>query len=431
MKSLGQLAAFLLGLVLGGALLFAHFMGHLTPIYHYLGLHSLAGAHETPSTAGAMPMGHAGHGGMSMSHGEQSGKPSGIPGRAIVSITPERRQLIGVRTGKVVHGPLVMSVRAVGIIEPDQALLYRSQTRVSGWITKVYVYYVGQTVKKGDPLLEIYSPDLLATQEEYLIALESGNKGLVKSALRRLELWDVPADELKQLEKTKKPRDTLLLRSPINGQVLQRKALEGTRVEPQTELYRITDLSVVWLQAKIYEYELPHIEVGQRVRVSLLSRSAKPLEGKVAFIEPVVQEITRTVNVRVELKNPKGELRPGMYADMSFTHDMGEGLLVPESAVLRTGERNLAFRVLGEGTFEPVEVKIGGRFGEQFEVLSGLSAGHEVATSAVFLIDSESRLKSALAGFGPHQHGSGSAPPKAAPAPEKRHDHSHHGHDQP
>jgi len=448
-RSLAKLVvAFALGLALGAGALFAHFTGRLTSLYHALGLHSLAGHETTQAEPGGMPMGHM-HGGMKMSatSAEGGGQASAIPGRAIVTITPERRQRIGVRTGKVERGRLVMSVRAVGIIEPDQALLARVQTRFSGWITKVYVNYVGQAVKKGDPLLEIYSPDLLNTQEEYLIALDSGDPKLVKSVLRRLELWDVPADEIKKLEKTKKARDTLLLRARINGQVLQRNALQGARVEPETELYRIADLSVVWLQAKIYEYELPHIELEQPVRVSLLSRPDKPIPGRVAFIEPVVQETTRTVNVRVELKNPKGELRPGMYADMNFTHDMGEGLLAPESALLRTGERTLAFRLISEGTFEPVDVKIGGRFGDRFEVLAGLSAGDEVVTSAVFLIDSESRLKSALAGFGAHQHGGGSSAP-APPAAEKtkmhnhsaqpkgspkspggKHDHSHHGHD--
>src|SRR5262249_30979350 len=159
---------------------------------------------------------------------------------------------------------------------------------------KVHVNFVGQEVKKGDPLLEFYSPELVSTQEEYLIALEAGQNALVRAARRRLELWDVPPDEIKELEKSKKARETQLLRSPIAGRVLERTALEGTRVEPAMELYRIADLSVVWLQAKIYEYELPHVEIGQPVHITLVSQPDRVMEGKIAFIEPVFQETTRT-----------------------------------------------------------------------------------------------------------------------------------------
>jgi Cu(I)/Ag(I) efflux system membrane fusion protein len=364
------------------------------------------------------------------------GEPSKIPGYSVVQISPERQQLIGVRTGRVKRDRLLMSIRAVGIIEPDQTRLARLHTRVSGWVTKVHVNFVGQNVKRGDPLLEIYSPDLLATQEEYLTALEGGQKPLAAMARRRLELWGVPADEVRELEKTRKARETLTLPAPIRGRVLERNVLEGTRVEPATELYRIADLSVVWLQAKIYEYELPHIEIGQPVRIILASQPEKVIPGKVAFVEPVLQETTRTVNVRVTIDNPKDQFKPGMYADLVIAHDMGEGLLVPESALLRTGVRNLAFRVLPGNHFEPVEVTLGSQFNEHFQVLAGLSAGDEIVTSAGFLIDAESRLKSATSAMGGHQHGSTASPPKAPPPPapkagvEKKpgaeHEHHHH-----
>jgi Cu(I)/Ag(I) efflux system membrane fusion protein len=185
---------------------------------------------------------------------------------------------------------------------------------------------------------------------------------------------------------------------------LDRNVLEGSYVEPASELYRIADLSIIWLQAKLYEYEIPHIVVDQPVSVALLAEPDLEFHGRVSFVEPVVQEMTRTVKVRVEVKNPNDSLKPGMYADLKIEHDMGKGLLIPEAAVLRTGERDLAFRVHAEGRFEPVEVKLGSRFGNRFELLAGLSEGDEIVTSAGFLIDSESRLKSTAAGGG-HKHG--------------------------
>jgi Cu(I)/Ag(I) efflux system membrane fusion protein len=387
-------------------------------------------AEQQPGAGQAMP-GHAGHGGMSMPQAQGTGEPSRISGYAIVTLTPERQQLIGVRRGKVVRDKLLMSIRAVGIIEPDQTRLSRPQVRISGWVTKGYVDFVGQDVKKGDPLLEVYSPDLLATQEEYLIAVDGGQKPLADSARRRLELWGVPPDEIKDLVKTKKPRETLVLRADINGRVLERNVYKGMRVEPTTELYRIADLAVVWLQAKIYEYELPHIELGQPVRVTLVTQSDTELKGKVSFIEPVLKEATRTVNVRVELANPKNLFKPGMYANLEIEHDMGEGLLIPESGLLQTGDRALAFRILAGDRFEPVEVKLGSRFGDRWQVLSGLSEGDEIVTSAVFLIDAESRLKSAVSAFGGHQHGSGAGASgaKEGNKPKPGVGHEHHGHE--
>jgi Cu(I)/Ag(I) efflux system membrane fusion protein len=437
-RLVSRLALLGFGAALGAGLATAYFTGNLAPVYHKLGFHSLHGAADQPEEGKPMTSGgHAGHGGMTMPR-VGAGEPSKIPGYSVVQISPERQQLIGVRTGKVKRDRLLMSIRAVGIIEPDQTRLARLHTRISGWVTKVHVNFIGQNVKKGDPLLEIYSPDLLATQDEYLIALDGGQKSLAAAARRRLELWGVPADEIRELEKSKKARETLTLRSPISGRVLERNVLEGARVEPEMELYRIADLSVVWLQAKIYEYELPHIEIGQPVRIILASQSDKEIKGIVSFVEPVLQETTRTVKVRVTIDNPKDEFKPGMYADLVIAHDMGEGLLVPESALLRTGVRNLAFRVLAGNRFEPVEVTLGPyQFNERFQVLAGLSEGDEIVTSAGFLIDAESRLKSATASMSGHQHGAGAAPPQKTPSPSApkageqkkpgaEHEHHHH-----
>ncbi len=366
----------------------------------------------------AQHAGHEGHEdvdmpgmpGMKMPGGAAKSEPAKLPGYTIVSVAPERQQLIGVRTGRVERDHLVMSIRAVGIIEPDQTRLVQIQTRMNGWVTKVFVNFVGQNVKEGDPLLEIYSPELLSSQQEYLIArARSGtpeSQKLRESARRRLELLGVPADEISELEKTGNVHDTLMLRSPISGTVLERDLIQGSYIDPKVVLYRLADLSVVWLQAKVYENELPHVEVGQPVRVRLQSRPESALEGRIKFIEPFVQEKTRTINVRVEIPNEEGTLKPGMYADLQMNHDMGEGLLVPTSAIVRTGERSIAFRVLPDDRFEPVEVTLGGRFENRFEILEGLAEGDQVVVSAGFLIDSESRLQAtATAGHAGHKHG--------------------------
>lgn len=408
----------LLGIVLGGGAVALHFSGRLTEVYHKIGLHSLAAkSRREPESELTAPKAdeHAGMPGMVMNehagHATSATEPA-VSGRAAIVMSPLRQQAIGVKIGAVERDRLLMSIRAVGIIEPDQTRLVRIQTRISGWVAKAFVNYVGQDVKRGDPLLEIYSPDLLATQEEYLVTLaaqESMKDNLQESALlrstrRRLELWGVPDEEIDELKKTRKSRDTLVLRSPIAGRVLERNLLEGSYVEPANVLYRIADLSVVWLQAKIYEYELPHIEVGQKAMVSLLSEPAVQFEGRISFVEPIVEEMTRTVRVRVEIANQGDAIKPGMYADLRLMHDMGEGLLVPDTAVLRTGERAIAYRALSGDRFEPVEVKLGGRFGDRLEVLEGLAEGEKVLISAVFLVDSESRLRATSAGGAHHHH---------------------------
>jgi Cu(I)/Ag(I) efflux system membrane fusion protein len=417
------------GLAIAAVAFYSHQSGRLTPVYHGLGLHSWASNFDKTSEAPAMPMGHAGHGGMSMPQGVA--EPAKLSGYSVVTISPERQQRIGVRTGRVERDRLLMFIRAVGIIEPDQTRLKRIHPRISGWVTKVHVNFVGQDVKKGDPLLEIYSPDLLATQQEYLIALESketqGGKSsgkLAELTLQKLRLLGVADEEIRELEKTKKPRETLILRAEIGGRVLDRAVLEGSYVEPKMELYQIADLSHLWLQAKVYEYELPHIELDQPVHIELLSQPGSEIRGKVAFEEPVVQEMTRAAKVRVDIENSKNQVKPGMYANLKIDHDMGEGLLVPEEALLRTGERTIAFRVLPEGRFEPAEVTPGASFGERVQVLAGLAEGDEIVTSAVFLIDAESRLKSAVGAMGGHQHGGTNAAP---PKPASTHEHEGHG----
>jgi Cu(I)/Ag(I) efflux system membrane fusion protein len=322
------------------------------------------------------------------------GKPSEVPGHAEVTLPGEVQQRIGVTVGRVEEAPLRMTVRTVGIVQPNETKVAHLYLKTEGWIEKLFVDYTGQHVRQGDPLLAIYSPEFLNTQQDYLTARQANPQSeMARLARRRLELWDVPAEEIDKLAQTG-PEKYLTLRSPLAGTVLTKNAFVGQHVSPQTELYAVADLSTVWVQAKVYEYELPHVQEGQPATVTLAALPGRELTGKVVFVQPTVQEPARTVQVRVELPNKDDLLKPGMFANVVIEHEMGKGLLVPASAVLRTGERDVAYRVQSEGRFVPVEVQVGRlRYGDRLRVLKGLKEGEQVVTSANFLIDSESRLR--------------------------------------
>src|SRR3972149_5660824 len=317
-----------------------------------------------------------------------------------------------------------MSVRALGIVQPDETRIARVNIKTEGWVDKVFVNFVGQQVHKDDPLLSIYSPQFLSTQQELLTALRSertlgevsGQQTLAEAARRRLELWDVPSDEINRLQQTGEVRKDLILRTPIDGTVLERKVFEKQYVTPEKELYVIGDLSTVWVQAMVYEYEIPHIALGKQATITIPSLPDRQFTGKVVFIQPTVDEITRTVQVRIELPNENGIFKPGMFAQIDISHPMGEGLLVPTSAILRTGERDIAYRVEPGDHFVPVVVKISPiRFGDQYEVLEGLKEGEQVVTSANFLIDSESRIRLGGGGMAGGEDGGGGGAGGAAP----------------
>ena len=317
-----------------------------------------------------------------------------VPGHATVVISGQLRQRIGVTVGQVERKRMNMSVRTVGIVQPDETRVAKVHLKTEGWVDKLFVNYTGQKVAEGDPLLAIYSPQFLTAQQEYLTSRKGRDTPLADIALRKLELLDVPASEIEDLEKTGKPHKDITLRSPISGTVLKRDAFEDQYITAEKELYQIADLSTVWVQAKIYEYELPHVQLDQPATVTVEALPDEELSGKVVFIQPTVEESTRTVQVRVELSNEEGLLRPGMFAEIRIDHDMGEGLLVPEEAVIRTGEHTYAFRADEGDRFTPVELTISPlRFEEQYQVLGGLSDGDRVVTSANFLVDSESRLR--------------------------------------
>ncbi|WP_157644234.1 efflux RND transporter periplasmic adaptor subunit [Bradyrhizobium sp. WSM2793] len=358
-----------------------------------------------------------------------------LPGFAEISVTGEVQQRIGVTTGKAEETPLAMNIRAVGIIRPDETKVAHIHLKTEGWVEKLFVAFTGQKLNAGDPMLSIYSPAFYAAQREFLTALRSARSNpdqqmVAETARQRLELWDVPQDAIEALEKTGKPARSLIMRTPISGTVLEKKTFEGQYAMPQAELYVVADLSTVWMQAKIFEYELPHVVVGMPVTVSFPSLPMQKFIGKVVFVDPVVDEMSRSVQVRVELPNPKGEFRPGMFGQIMLTHGMGSGLTVPTSAVIRTGGRDIAFRVTSPGRFVPVQVKISPlQFEDRFQVLEGLKAGDEVVTSANFLIDSESRLEAgggSMVGM-PGMDGGGSGP-AAKPEPAKKGEEGTHEH---
>jgi Cu(I)/Ag(I) efflux system membrane fusion protein len=379
-------------------------------------LGQLSVAQETTQPNGSMP-GHDMRG-MAMPKSSTSAHGTGsMPeGYTEVKIAPEVQRRIGVTLGRVERSPLDMTIRAVGIVQPNETRVAHIHVKTEGWVENLYVSYTGQNVRAGDPLLSIYSPTFFAAQREFLSALQAAKTGLsdpqdqqvlVDTARRRLELWDIPKDEIDALVRSGEPRRTLALRSPISGTVLQKQAFAGQYVMPQSDLYVVADLSTVWMQARVFQYELPHVALGMPATVSFTSLPSQPLKGKIVFIDPVVDEVSRSAQVRIELPNPNGALRPGIFGDVAIAHAMGAGLTVPASAVIRTGERDIAFRVASADRFVPVEVKISPvGFGDRFAVLEGLNAGDQVVTSANFLIDSESRLE-AGAGSMAGMHGMG------------------------
>lgn len=351
---------------------------------------------------------------------------STLAGYAEVGTSQEVQQRIGVMLGSVEETPLTMTIRTVGIVRPNETKVAHIHLKTEGWVEKLFVSFTGQKVKAGDPMLSIYSPAFYTAQREFLSALRNARIGdqqtVMETARQRLDLWDVPQDEIEVLEKTGKPGKTLILRSPISGTVLEKKAFEGQYVMPQSELYVVADLSTVWMQAKVFEYELPHINAGMPVTVSFPSLPMRQFTGKVVFVDPVVDEMSRSVQVRVELPNPDGQFKPGMFGNIVITDAMGSGLTVPTSAVIRTGERDIAFLAVSADRFLPVQVKINPlQFGDRFQILDGLKAGDKVVTSANFLIDSESRLQAgggSMAGM-PGMGGSGTAGDKTPAAKQE------------
>ena len=330
-----------------------------------------------------------------------------------VKVSEGKQQLIGVTTATVKREPLFRTIRAVAQVTADETKLAHVHLKVTGFIDKVYVDSIGKLVKKGDPLFTLYSPDLVSTEQEYLIArrgkqylgnssfpaVSQGADSLLSSARERLRLWDISDEQIKKLDETGEVTRTLTFYSPIDGFVLDRKAFPQTNVTPDMELYTLADLSTIWATAEIYEYEVPYVRVGQQAQTELSYFPGKTYSGRVTYIYPTVDPQTRTVKVRLEFPNPNFTLKPQMFAEVKLKIDYGTQVVVPQSAVLDSGDRQTVFVALPGGYFEPREIKTGVKLDEKVAVLSGVRPGETIVTSGNFLIDSESRLKSSMGGM--------------------------------
>ncbi len=343
-----------------------------------------------------------------------SGGSGGGPAQAAVMVSPARRQLIGVKTEPVKEQTLETVIRTVGTVDYDERRIRQINLRVSGWITKLFVDYTGKLVKNGDPLLTLYSPDLVSTQEEYLLAkrtlervqatpvmhVRTGAEAQVASARNRLLLWNLTEEQIADLEERGKPEIETTIYSPIDGVVTKKTALQGMYVTQEMNLYEMADLSTAWVYADLYEYEVPLVKLGQEAMVTLASYPGEEFHGRVIYIYPYLNTETRTVKVRVEFSNPQGRLKPGMYGHVEIKAKDEKKLAIPQEAVLDSGTRKLVFVDKGQGMYEPREVKVGNKAGQFYPVLEGLTAGETVVTSATFLIDSESKLMAATSMMG-------------------------------
>jgi multidrug efflux pump subunit AcrA (membrane-fusion protein) len=313
-----------------------------------------------------------------------------------VSISPQRQQLIGVKLATAELRDLSRTIRTTGRVTADERRVAQVRTKFEGFVDALYVNFTGQAVKRGDALAAIYSPDLLATQNELLLAERNHSdlgRTLADAARARLRLWDMSAADIDRVVRTGKPMRDVIVRSPVTGVVTTKNVVAGGRVMPSDTLYEIVDLSHVWLLADVYESELPSVRIGAPAQVVI---GGETLPGRVTFIGPVVAAQTRTANVRIELDNASGLLKPDMYADVILQQPAGASVAVPDSAVMNTGTRSVVFVARADGTFEPREVTTGAKADGFYAIRSGVNAGERVVVNANFLVDSESRLKSAL-----------------------------------
>lgn len=364
--------------------------------------------------------------------------PTEEPG--VFRIPIERVQRIGVTNETVDYRPLKRTIRTVGIVDYDEKKLYFVNTKVGGWIENLFVNTTGQIVNKGEPLLEIYSPDLVSTQQEYLEALKAvkamkespfeeirkGAESLLTVTRQRLKYWDISEGQIRRLEQEGRIMRTMTIVSPVRGVVIEKPALKGMYINPGENLYKVADISTVWIQADIYEYEMPLVKLGQTANITFGSYPGKTFYGKVVYLYPYHEITTRTMKIRIELPNPDFRFMPTMYANVEIETVISQkALVVPDTAIIDTGERQIAIVDKGEGRFEPRLVKVGFKADGYTEVLSGLSQGERVVTSANFLIDSESNLRAALGGLAGHVH----APPeekKPKEKPKEKMEHEHH-----
>ncbi len=335
-------------------------------------------------------------------------------GDGIVKISGAVQQNMNVKTAVVEKKNLSSRVITNGILQIDEQKEFVVTTKVSGWIEKLYVNYTGQKVRKGEKLIDIYSPELVAAQQELITALaygtsvmNSGDKSiagsgqdLITNSVRKLELLDVPDSEIKRIENTKEIKKYITLYAPLDGTVINKNVIDGQKITAGTPLLEIANLNNLWLLADVYEYELPKIRVGSLADITFSFLPGKTFKSKISFIYPTLDNKTRTIKVRFDMPNYSDQLKPSMFANILINgRKVGDTPVIPEQAVLRTGQKNIVILSLGDGRFKPVDVKLGDYADGEYQVLNGLVAGDTIVTSAQFLIDSESNLRAALSQF--------------------------------
>ena len=403
-------------LALGGAL------GLAVWRLHRAGLEGMSMPALLPAPAAAVPAASAqASGAATMTTAE--------PALAPLQISPERMQSIGIRTGEVQVKPLRNEIRTVGDVEIDEQLLATVQLRFPGWIQKVFVNSTYQYVEKGQPLFTVYSPDLVATEQEYLLAKQdqhtlgastvpgvaAGSAVLLDAALERLRRWQVPEQELDRLESTGQVRQEMEINSPVSGFVTERNALPNQYAPPDTRLYTVAGLSTVWVYAALFQNDLSQVHTGDAASITTDALPGKTFAGRVDYIWPQLDMTTRTARVRLVFANSGLTLKPGMYVNISINVALGRHLSIPTSGVLQTGTRAIVFVDHGGGSLEPREVRLGAQAGDDYMVLDGLQAGERIITSANFLVDSESELQAAMGSFVPPPPGAGAAAAMNAP----------------
>ena len=369
---------------------------------------------------------------------------SSTEGLATVTIDPSRQQLIGLRVAHVEKGTVGTTWRTVGRVAVDETRVRHMNIKFAGFVERVFVDFVGKPVSKGQPLFSIYSPDLVAAQEEYVLAmrtrtalgveLKTSGDELAAAARRKLQLWDVPAADIARLERTGEVMKSLTLRSPITGVVVKKDVVDGMQLAAGAMPYEIVDLSTVWVLADVYESEIAKVKLGMPATLTLKAFPMHPFEGRVAFIDPLLDPRTRTAKVRLSFPNRDGDLRPEMFGEVVLQSQAREGLRIPADAIINSGTKAIVFVALGEGKFQPREVKVGEIDAKFVEILDGVAVGEGVVTRANFLVDSESRLRASLAAMGsgvdakealaPSPTGEPAPPPAATPPPSG---HAGHG----
>jgi membrane fusion protein, copper/silver efflux system len=363
------------------------------PLFHSAGMITNEGRHTEPPMPDMKAM--SDHFSMEME-----------PRQAYAMVTPARQQLIGVTTALVSIRPLQTVIRAVGKVDYDEQRLTHINLRISGWVEDLFVDSTGQLVQKGQPLFTLYSQELVSAQEEYLLAMKANQQiqnsplletrhqtaQMVQSARDRLRHWTLTDAQIDELARRGKPQTYVTIYSPVAGYVIDKQVFKGTLVKPEMTLYAIADLSTVWVQAEVFEYEMPFVQVGQQGILTLAAYPGETFQGEITFIYPYLNQEARTNTVRLVFKNPKLRLKPDMYGTVQIQVNRGSKLVVPEEAVLDSGTRQVVYVLRGEGMFEPRQVTLGPKVGGYYEIVEGLALDERIATSGTFLLDSESKL---------------------------------------